>query len=830
MEDKKKTEHVPEERRVHSVHVEPLVKNIYIMKALQSSSQPDTLTWDSVGDQVNYNTDGSIIMQEWKRRCMFLCSSDDFGNKPGYFLTDYDGFYVLPSYGNKLFKAVMFKIAHDLALPPYTSATIDVEVYLGFSKFADSSSSSTWVGAITMDWDHCKTIGKNNNEHGKWSGVPSSEVYFSTEYNLPAFDAHCLNVFGTRQTADNTSDIMQHHLLAPIYLMSMIERPKSYSTYLGVGDIRPDEKIIVTPQFTSLIAYNDNEVQKYIYSDRKSQGIFLKKPERAGHIMKGWLDSVTGRLYPAGGYYAEKRGVKLAEQWIEDVVPYTVKHYYANRRGEYQCKTETLYYMAGGTVCPTPDQDPVYETPAPVTVCVAADGSTEIEYRYEIAEYPVQYCANGGHFKDGSDFKQYMVAYGLNISPIENQERVKRTGYRFLQWDPVPEVMFTSTIVSRAVWEAYQYTVKFDGNGADSGTMEPQGFIYDQPQKLNKNKYECMHTVSFAVGDRRGDNAYFKPQTVGCYFKGWSEVENGEKIYDDRAVVCNLSSDNNGEKTLYAVWESASIHLPQLYYEGYYFDAWYTDESFTDESRVGEPGDEYIPDGDVTLYGRLLSIKEAKDLKWVQGEEPVEERTIKAEWSPVEGATSYLVGLEDEVGKQNFPLRKEDFPDSVNYIDPGAVEVTGCELDFTETLKRFTAGGNFNFSVMPVIPDAPQESIKRSVSPGIRTLARPENLGWDEETRTIAMWEPVEGADYYLVWIYYNESLIGSMNMGIELYPSLLPYMHDDSSIQISDTKADLSEVTNMLVTIQYRVLGYSKDELAYYTPQYEVILSDPSM
>lgn len=50
MEDKKKTEFVSEEKQVCSVHAEPLIKNIYTMKALQSSNQPDTLTWDSVGD------------------------------------------------------------------------------------------------------------------------------------------------------------------------------------------------------------------------------------------------------------------------------------------------------------------------------------------------------------------------------------------------------------------------------------------------------------------------------------------------------------------------------------------------------------------------------------------------------------------------------------------------------------------------------------------------------------------------------------------------------------------------------------------------------------
>lgn len=53
-------------------------------------------------------------------------------------------------------------------------------------------------------------------------------------------------------------------------------------------------------------------------------------------------------------------------------------------------------------------------------------------------------------------------------------------------------------------------------------------FVYDQPQKLCKNTYECKHTVSFAVGDRRGDNAFFQPQMVECHFMGWAETATGK--------------------------------------------------------------------------------------------------------------------------------------------------------------------------------------------------------------------------------------------------------------------------------------------------------------
>lgn len=833
MEDKKKTNIIPKEKQACSVYVEPLIKNIYTAKALQSSNQPDTLTWDSVGDQVTYNADGSITMQEWKRQCIFLCSSSEFGDKAGYFLTDYDGYYDLPSYGNKLFKAVMCKLVYDLALPPYTSAAIGVQVYLTFSKLTDNSKSSTWVAGITMEWDHCKTIGENNHEHDKWSGVPSSAVYFSTEYNMPYVDAHCLNVFDSKQTAENTSDKTQHHLLSPIYLMSMLERPQSYNTFLGVGDMRPNEdRIIVTPQFTSLISYNNNEVQKYTYSDRRTKGILLKKPERTGYIMKGWLDGDSGWLYPAGGYYAEKRGINLTEQWVEDVVPYTVAHYHADGKGNYSYSSETFYYMAGGLVCPQPDQNAAYKTPEPITACVAGDGSTVIAYYYEIAKYPVQYSANGGEFKDGTDYVESSLSYGEKIP--ENNLLAYRQGYTFEKWEPqLPQKMPCNAVTTRIVWAANNYTVKYDKNDANAtGEMEPQGFVYDQPQQLCKNEYKCKHTVSFAVGERRGDNAYFQPQTAECHFMGWAETAAGEKAYDDGATVCNLTSERDGEKTLYAVWKSVGILLPQLqiYHDGFYFDAWYLDENFNE--KAGEPGSMYIPTKSETLYGKVVCTG-VKNTRWVQGEEPVDERTIAAEWDEMKEATAYRVGLEsaqEGEDKKNYPFLEEDFMgDDIKLTEDGMAEVKGCRLDLTKALKRFTAGGSFKFSVAPVIPNFPQENIRRTVSPAITTLARPndEDLKWDGIK---AVWKKIEGAEYYLIWMI-DEQGEDITEQGIE-YSSygLLTGGAGDKAIQVEagvgpEESAEIGNVADDNgCIVKFELLAYSD---TCYTPPYVMPESD---
>lgn len=824
MENKKKTELVSGEKHVCSEHVEPLIKNIYTMKAIQSSNQPDTLTWDSVGDQVTYNSDGSITMQEWKRQCIFLCSSDEFGDKPGYFLTDYDGYYDLPSYGNKLFKAVMCKLAYDVALPPYTSAEIDVQAVMAFSKSADSCSSSTWLGVIAMKSDHCKTIGKYNKEHNEWSGVPSSEVYSSYECNYFGVDGNCLSVTNYNQTVDNTSDKIQHHLLDPIYMMAMVERAKSYNTYLGFGDSHPYyDYIIVKPYFTSIISYNNDEKKSYGYNRRRTGGIFLKKPKRMGYTMKGWLDSATERLYPAGGYYAEKRGINLTEQWIEDVVRYRVVHHYAQNDGTYLERTETFNYMADGTVCSQPAEDYRYKTPEPITTSVAADGSTVIDYYYEIKECPVQYLANGGCFSSGKDVLEIKVPFGM---PIDLLEKPERTGYEFVDWNPHKEYADSSyIIVTKAVWKAIEYTVQYDKNDANAtGEMEAQGFVYDQPQQLRKNTYECRHAIKYEVVTPKGEKISFE-QTVKCGFVGWATQKNGEKIYNDEEPVCNLTTEDGGQVQLEALWEPASIRLPQFDYEGYYLDAWY--ENAECEGTPIEPGSEYKPKEGVTLYGKLICTK-VENAEWdIRSAEYVYERPIWATWKEVEGAIAYRVGLENEDKKVNYPLYAEDFSgEGVTYINAGAVEVIGTELDFTKAFKRFTVGGSYQFSVEPIFKNIPEGSIGRTVSDTVTTLARPENLRWDE-TRTVAMWDGVEGADYYLMWLYSegrpcNNALGGSVSpfCGLEQYRDI------ENCVIVRAVEVDLSSIVGIVPTVQFEVVGY-REEKEYYTPLYEHIRSE---
>ncbi len=159
MEDKKDIIVEADEIQANSSNAEPLAKRIYTMKAFQSSYQPETITWDSVGDKVNYNANGAITSDQWVRQGIYLCSSDQFGG-PGFFLTDYDGFYDLPAYGSMFFKAVMCKLGLKVMVPPYSTFLAVINIDRTVYKEGDGDSSAWLPGNVTNVIQSVRIIAK----------------------------------------------------------------------------------------------------------------------------------------------------------------------------------------------------------------------------------------------------------------------------------------------------------------------------------------------------------------------------------------------------------------------------------------------------------------------------------------------------------------------------------------------------------------------------------------------------------------------------------------------------------------------------------------------
>ena len=76
------------------------------------------------------------------------------------------------------------------------------------------------------------------------------------------------------------------------------------------------------------------------------------------------------------------------------------------------------------------------------------------------------------------------------------------------------------------------YTVVFDGNGNTSGTMAAQTMTFDTAVNLTANMFV----------------------RTDYNFAGWSTTQNGTSEYPNGASVKNLTAENGGTFTLYAVW------------------------------------------------------------------------------------------------------------------------------------------------------------------------------------------------------------------------------------------------------------------------------------
>lgn len=812
--------------------LKPLLECEYIIKALQNSKNIKDLTWDSTGNKANYNADGAIKTPVWYR-CGISCCAEGDDETPRFIVGDYDG-CAGDKHGNKNFKAVMIRGGLKVTIPAYTTASVYVTMAASLFKYGGETSSS-WAGGIVSDSDSWKTV--NDDNHNGWANYENSGV-------LPANDSDHITIcqsdkedwctyklgivnYDNGEIVNETEQEIRQET-KPIYIVCMVEKANSINQRLIVVDDVPGENTIdADVLYRSRIIYtgegvDTEEKHEYVFSYKRPTAVKFRKTERPGYQL-GWLEEATGRFYPPICYFSEQRGIKLTAQWTALSVAYNVEHYLQKVDGTYSDTPD--YIVAGKNLAGADAIVPIkeytgYGKPKWEPAKVNGDGSTVIKCYYPILEFSIEFCANGGTFRDdGTDFRVIKEVYSNPIMII-TPELNEREGYKFERWEPkIPSVMPGKTVTTRAVWTKLDnYYVEYEGEGATGGTMLKQTFEMNKSQKLEPNTFVQKYEVTFDVdsGNREilGEAEYL--------FTGWAKESGGPKVYDDEAVVRNLTTTTEATVTLYAVWEKQGVTPPDIEQDGYYFDGWYEDKEFKERAVMVDG--KYIPTEDTTLYGRMIS-KEIPDIGWYQNEnESVDQRRIYACWHNDNRIKSYKVYLFYNGSKVCFnanvlPVGATLLPDggiSVKALKPETGTVT---VDMTEMFKQKTDGGKYKFTVQPEIEGAETDTTE---SPEITALARPkdEDLTWDGSK---AVWKKVEGAEYYLLWLF-NESgqNIADDGFTYKKLKDIKPY--DDDSIQVNasgneDEGVELIEVLDeYLDNVKFKLLAYSD---ACYTPQY---------
>lgn len=153
-------------------------------------------------------------------------------------------------------------------------------------------------------------------------------------------------------------------------------------------------------------------------------------------------------------------------------------------------------------------------------------------------------------------------------------------------------------------WKPNNYKVRYNGNGATSGTMTDSAHVYDTAKVLTRNAYA----------------------RTGYTFTGWNTKSDGKgTAYADGASVKNLTANKDGVVTLYAQWKANSYTLtydanggtvspsskkldyneaygtlPTPVRKGYRFEGWYTATTGgTKVSSITKMGTK-----DITIYAR----------------------------------------------------------------------------------------------------------------------------------------------------------------------------------------------------------------------------------
>ena len=230
---------------------------------------------------------------------------------------------------------------------------------------------------------------------------------------------------------------------------------------------------------------------------------------------------------------------------------------------------------------------------------------------WRAVEFTVKFEANGG---TGTMANIDIVYDGHNTVPACS---FTRTGYTFSHWVDQNGYMYVedtgsdandlvfnlyadgSTVTLTAVWTANSYYVKFDGNGATSGSMSNQAHTYDVEKALTANAYKRVYTVTY---NYNGNGTANSTATATATFNGWATSASGSKVYSDKQVVENLASAEGAYVNLYATWTLGKVTLPTPTRTGYTFAGWYT--SATGGTKVGAGGASYTPSGNVTIYAQ----------------------------------------------------------------------------------------------------------------------------------------------------------------------------------------------------------------------------------
>ena len=282
----------------------------------------------------------------------------------------------------------------------------------------------------------------------------------------------------------------------------------------------------------------------------------LKSVSRDGYTFSGWyeFENLTGACT---AITTPKKYELYGTLTPNTNTAYTVEHYLENLDGSYPTDASYTEPLTGttDTFVTAKAQDYTgftYSDSASEKTksgYIAGDGTLVLKLYYTRNSYNVNFYVDGTKADDMTKSVKYQGKVAEPTMDI-------KTGYAFDGWYTdatytaaykFDETQVTNNLDLYGRYIANTYTVKFDGNGATSGTMANQTFTYDVAQKLTKNAFA----------------------KTGYTFVGWKD--GSDNTYTDEQEVMNLIAVQGGVVILTAQWtaDPIAVDISQYVYKQY---------------------------------------------------------------------------------------------------------------------------------------------------------------------------------------------------------------------------------------------------------------------
>lgn len=349
------------------------------------------------------------------------------------------------------------------------------------------------------------------------------------------------------------------------------------------------------------------------------------------------------------------------------------------------------------------------------TIPAGSTGNINVFAKWTPIKYNLAFNANGGK---GTMSKKTSISYGSTITLPKN--KFTRDGYLFTGWNikkdgssnlaytdaqKVKNVTATNgkTVTLYAQWKSIRYNIKFDGNGATSGSMASlRSCEYGKAYKLSQNKFKRN----------------------GYKFVGWNTKKDGSgTAYKDLASVKNLAKKHGSTVVLYARWVKKSIH------------------NYTD----AEMFEYFINNGKMTTQGSaglLGNLKAESDLRANNLQNTFNE-TLKMtdeEYTDAVDSGTYTNFVNDQAGyglaQWTSPGRKQAL---LNYARSKEVSISDYDMQLEFLLYELTNGYTSVYKVL-----TSTNSVKKASDKVLTGFEKPKDQSATAKAKRAAI-----GTDYF---------------------------------------------------------------------------------